>query len=397
MDLEQKEARIERDGERARKGAIAAMWMLFLVVAVIWLGKRSYEWDVLAYSGCVWEINGETVEAVHAKVYTALDTDAPPEVADALRSKNEYRQRLSEDPAAFASQLPFYRGRVLYIGPINALMHLGVSPIDGAFIISWLAGVALLIACGLWLQGRGGGARSIVLGNLLLLVALGFFFKAPTKATPDPLAAALLIWGAYLLLETRRVAIGLAFLALCLAVRSDSIVLTAPLVLWCTLGWSGGKRVSWNAFAAWGAASTLLLLACTTGRQTYGPWIVFQHTFVEYMAFPLRDAPPFDLGAWAKQSLFSLPKFRAFAPLLFTLAGVVTLIRGYRRGGWRDPSAGLAALALLATFAHFALFPALWPRLMFPYWALTALALGRGPSSADSGLHQDESGSVAST
>ncbi len=364
--------------ERARKGAAVLIWMLFLVVALIWCGKRSYEWDLLAYAACAIELSESDPAAVHAEVYQTLEAEAPERINAALLFKNAYRKKVSEDSGAFSAQLPFYRGRALYIAAIAALIALGSSPIGAVFQVSAAAGVSLLVALGLWLRKRGGSSAGLTIGNLLVLMALGFFIKAPAMATPDAMSAALLLWGAYLLLETRRLKLGLLVLGLSLAARADHIALVAPLVLWCASGWSGGKRVSGRQLMAAALLYIAVLSACTVGRETYSPWVVFHHTFFRLKTFPLAETPPLDLALWTQQVLRSLPKFASFRPLLFTLAGLAAIVMGYRRAGWRDPGLGLAAVALVGMAVHFTLFPALWPRLMFPYWVLAALALGRG-------------------
>ncbi|MCB9914543.1 MAG: hypothetical protein H6828_05270 [Planctomycetes bacterium] len=362
--------------ERAQRGAAVLLAALFLVVAVVWSGKRDYEWDLLAYSACALELGERDPGVVHREVYARLERDAPPAAAEALRAKNAYRARCAAEPAAFDAQLPFYRGRVLYVGAIAALVGLGASPIDACFRVSWLGGVLVLAALWRWLVRRGGGSLATLLGSALALAALGVWFKTPVKATPDALAAGVFLWGAYLLLESRRARVGAALCVLALAARADLVVLVVPLLVLATLPVGGARRLT-PAFAA-GAlvVAGFVVLGCTAGRGTYAPWVVVHHTFLGYKAFPAAETPPLDLAAWAALSLRSLPELAAAAPLTFLLAGLAALVAGLRRGGRRAAGGALALVALAATLAHFALFPAAWPRLLFPYWILSALALG---------------------
>lgn len=384
MDIEAQEERIARGAPAARRGAAAALALVFLVLGVVWLGKRDHEWDLLAYSACVLELSESDPALVHREVYALVDAEVPSAEAEALRSKNEYRARLTSDPEAFAAQLPFYRGRLVYIGALAAATAVVGSPIDAAFLVSWLSGVAVLLALWRWLTWRGSAGAAVVLGNLLVLTAVGFWFKTPIKATPDALMAAFLVWGALLVLETRRAMLGALLLALAVATRADAIVLAGSLLVVACLPLTSGPRLSRGALATGLVLSTVAFLASSLLRETYSPWVVFHHTFIEYKAFPAQETPAMDLAAWASRSLRSLPQFKAPAPLLFTLAGLAALVLGYRRGGWRDAGFALAAAALLATGVHFALVPTLWPRLMFPYWVLAALALGRGRYSMSS-------------
>lgn len=362
--------------ERRARGAALVLAALFLGVAAVWLVEREPEWDLLAYTACALELTEDDPVEVHRAVYALLEDDVPPAAAATLRGSNAYRARVAADPAAFAAQLPFYRGRVLYVGAIAALAELGLSPVDAAFAVSWLGGVLVLAALWCWIVRRESGALAVVAGDLLALAAIGVWFKTPLKATPDALAAGVLLWGTYLVLEAGRARVGVALLVLSLAARADLLVLVAPLLVLAALPLGGAPRLARPLAAGGLGAAALVVLGCTLGRGVHSPWVVLQHTFVATKAFPAAETPPLDLAAWAGLVARSLPELAQAAPLTFLLAGLAALVMGLRRGGRRDAGAALALVALAATLAHFALFPAASPRHLFPYWALSALALG---------------------
>ena len=201
------------------------------------------------------------------------------------------------------------------------------------------------------------------------------FLFPGAHATPDALAAALLLWGVFCWLELRRPALGLLLFTLSITSRTDSVVLCLPLAAWAASR-PASVRVPGRVLITFGGLALVALLGCTVATESYGPWIVFHHTFVEYAVFPETSTPELSLATWLGEVLRRLPEFSRSAPLVFTLAALWALAAGWRRGRWRDPGFGLAAIVLLATAAHFLLFPALWPRLMLPYWALSALSLG---------------------
>lgn len=369
---------IEAQEERTARLASAALALIFLALSVVWFGRRAHDWDLLAYSACVLEQSKSDPDLVHRRVYGLVEEKVPAGEAEILRSGNEYRARLAAEPEAFAAQLPFYRGRILYIGALSGLTKLAGNPVDAAFLLSWLGGVASLLALWRWLTLRGSGSAAAVIGNLLALVAIGFWFEVPTTATPDALTAGFLLWGALLVLETRRGWLGALLLSLAVATRADAIALAGPLLVVASLPLEGGRRLSRGAAALGLGLSAAAFMAGPLLRETHAPWVVFHHTFIEYKAFPALETPPLDVAAWASWSLRALPQFKAPAPLLFTLAGLAALVLGHRRGGRRDAGFALALAVLAGTGMHFALVPGLWPRLMFPYWVLAALALGRG-------------------
>ena len=375
MDLDEKLARIEAGEERARKGCVSVLWLLLLVIGGLSMGRRSYDWDLVAYGGCALELEGKAVEELHAEAFAALEEGAPAVVVEQLTTGSPYREAVASDAEAFAAQLPFYRGRVLYVGSLALLARLGLELVGAAYLVSTLSGLALLVLCGVWIARRSSDRFSTKTGNALLLAAVLAFLLPGAHATPDALAAALLLWGAFCLLELDRPRLGLLLFALSLAARVDSAVLCVPLAAWA-LGRPGGMRVSLRTASAFGALAFLIVLGCTFALGSHGPWVVFHHTFVEYAAFPEASTPDFDAAAWLWEVLRRLPEFSSSAPLVFLLAALWALVSGWRRSRASDLGFGLAAVVLAATAVHFVLFPALWPRLMLPYWALSALALG---------------------
>ncbi|MDF1798847.1 MAG: hypothetical protein P1V81_06700 [Planctomycetota bacterium] len=352
---------------------VFGIWLLFAGLAVAWLPLRSFNWDALAYLGCVEELRGASVEELHASAYAALDSHAEPRVAESLRAKNDYRLACSSDPAAFADQLPFYRGRVLYLGAVAALASLGVAPVQALFLVSWLGGVGLLVASGLWVRRLALGARhgrprrAVLAGVALLVLALGVAVDVPASGTPDALAAGLLVGGSYLLLEARRPRWGLLLLGLALATRADALVLVLPLTAWLYLRPRAARGpLSPGVLLVSSAGFVVVALSCTLGRGTFDLWTVVHHTFVAYQAHPAATTPALDLDRWWGLLLRANHWLR-WEAVVFALAGAWALARGQ----------GLALVALVGAGAHFVLFPALWPRLMLAYWVLLALAVAR--------------------
>lgn len=381
---------------------VLGLWLLLAGLAIAWLPMRSFNWDALAYLGCVEELRGAGAEELHASAYAALDAHAEPRVAESLRAKNEYRLACSSDPAVFADQLPFYRGRVLYLGAVAALVSLGMGPVAALFLVSWLGGVGLLVVIGLWVRrlARGahtvGARRAVFAGVALLLVALGVAVDVPASGTPDALAAGLLVGGCYLLLEAGRPRTGLLLLGLALATRADAVVLVLPLVAWLGLRpKAAGGQIPRGALAVAAVGFIVVVLGCTVGRGAYGLWTVVHHTFVAYQAHPGETTPDLDLGRlWSL--LMRANYWLRWEAVVFVLAGVWALVAGMRRGALLARGPGLAFVALVGAGGHFLMFPALWPRLMLAYWVLVAFAVARGhgeqaPSTEEQGAPSPKS------
>ena len=327
---------------------------------------------------CVLELSESDPAIVHREVYALVEEKVPADEAEALRSGSDYRARLTADPEAFEAQLPFYRGRLLYIGALAGLTSLAGDPVDAAFLLSWLGGVACLLALWRWSTLRGGGSASAVIGSLLALTAIGFWFEVPTTATPDA-DGRLPAGGALLVLETRRAGSGPS----CCPSRSrraDSIALAGPLlVMACLLGradaGSPAARRRWASRSRWRPSWPGRCSAIPTHRG-WSSTTPSSSTRPSPRSRRLRWTSPRG-PAW---SVRSLPQFKAPAPCsspwprsspsCSAIAAVVV-------GTPDSPSPSRSS----SVRAHFALVPVLWPRLMFPYWVLGALALGRGRHS----------------
>lgn len=383
-------ARQELSSSRGLGRRVAAL----LVVALGLLAWRAYltpvwEWDLLGYLGCVEELKGASPEEGHAAAYAALAGAAPEHAVAELRGEPRdpgadprgsvpYRRKLAEDPRAFDAQLPFYRGRVVYLGSLRAAQALGLSTVTAVRAISILSGLAFGVLLALWIARYLPGLAAL----LLALAGLGWsgVGEAMSLATPDALAAVLVFGGAYVLVATPRQALGIGLLVLGVATRADHVLLAGALLLWLRLAPGGeqgpSKRVLSNGALGIGLALLALTVGyCTAGRGTYGWWTVFHHTFVEYKAFPASETPPADIGFALSRVARSLPMFSALEPLLFSLLGVLALVVGWRQDRLRSRWGLLALTGLGAGLAHFALFPALWPRLMMPYWAVILVAV----------------------
>ncbi len=360
---------------------ILAYAFILVVLGTRALQAPQVDWDALGYAGVVETWSGGTDEEVHAAAYSTVEEAAGPERAAELRGEGldpedrgvAYRQRMAAEPEAFVAQLPFYRGRLVFLALLYAAGLLGASATTTALAISLLSGIAFGAVLILWTTRY----LSMLYACLAAMIAMKLTgaTEVMAMATPDMLAAALLLGGAYALVEARRAGLGLTLLALAVGTRADHVLLAGALLAWLRFLPEPPRRLTNGLFARGLGLLAVAVWAGTSLAGTYGWWTVFHHTFVEYMAFPGAETPAHDYGAAASRVLRSLPMFKAWQPLTFTLLAGAALVAGWRARGWRDVGAGLAAAATVAALAHFALFPALWPRMMLAYWALALVGL----------------------
>jgi len=369
----------------ARRVTLIFMLLLSAALTVNATLRPQWDWDMLAYAGCAEALRGDDTDEIHAAAYAALEAEAPPEVALRLRGESStqlagggpdvtaYRQQLSGDAQAFHAQLPFYRGRVVFIGLLSLASLLGIGVMHAAFAISLISGLVFAAILLRWTTRFL--PTPVAIPAMLLGVLLTGVPQVMSMGTPDMLAASLVLGGAYLLAESPRRALAIGLLLLAVATRVNHVNLVAALILWSALRLpSTGRR----ALRAVGGPFILLFvtaLTCTKWMDTYGLWTVFHHTFVEYSAFPALETPAIDVAFMRERVLGSLPMFKAWQPLVFTLCGLAAILIGARSRSWTSSPARLAAFVLIAIAVNFAIFPALWPRLMIAPWTLLWVAL----------------------
>jgi len=376
---------VERPVNRTRS---TPRWFAPVVIVLLSLlagyahRERALDWDLLAYVGCAEELRGGSPEDVYAAAYGSLDGFASVEDAARLRGGPDsgldvrvqrYRQGVADDPAAFSAQLPFYRGRVLFVSTLALAAALGANAMNTASLIALLSGLALALVLVRWTTLHLAPAAAVIVATGVILLA-----DAPrvmATGTPDMLASALLVGAAYLLVETQRRTLGCLLLVFAVATRADHALLAAALLAWLAIATPTDRRPSSRWFVLAIASLVVITWFCTAGRGSYGWWTVFHHSFARYELFPPASTPPRDIGFATAHTLRSMPMFLALRPLVFTLCGLLAVALGWRARRWKSDAARLAAFTLAAVAAHFALFPALWPRLMLPYWTLCLIGL----------------------
>ncbi len=371
---------------RRPTGPLAAAYWLVLAGALFaaWSAPR-VDWDLLAYVAAAEDPRAEEPAALLELARSELETLARPEHARRLQGfedpsrpddapadrSSDYQRRVAADPAAFAAQLGFYRGRLLYLGMIRAVHALGPGLARSVLLVSLLGGLLFGVVLFVWLASHLPGPYAPLVGAVALLLTGAGQVMAMT--TPDMAAAALVLTGAWLLVERRRPAAGLAVLVIALLVRDDHAPLVAALVLASRVPASGLPQLGTRAAIAGLASVVAAVLACRLLGEVHPWWATWRHTFVEYMAFPLEEAGPADPGFALGHALRSVPKLVQGRPaivLLLAAAAVALARRGPREA---RAGGGLALAAAAAWLVHFAAFPADWERLLLPYAALVVV------------------------
>lgn len=261
-------------------------------VAAVWSARSpDLNWDGIAYVALALERSGVEPADAHALAYGQLREIAPDERYRDLTEASAYRARMAADPAAFGATLGFYRMRQGYVGLLSgAHAFLGGNPFWASVAIGVVAHLLLAWALWGWMEEWVGDTwwRLLALPLLLQPAVLGGI----PLTTPDFLAAALLVVGAYQLLIRRALGEGGAFLLLAVLCRPDVMILACPLVLVPALAQvlAGGLDAKLLRDHGWGIGLCLALALLGGGVIVVSgahPWsAVFRHTFLLHEELP---------------------------------------------------------------------------------------------------------------
>jgi hypothetical protein len=348
---------------------------IFLLASWRVSSQRIWNWDLIGYIGCANETRGMSAEENHRATFAEIERVAPPEAFAELKGgevrpgdQRGYRQAIYESPVAFEAQLSFYRGRWVYIRLFDLLRRSSAGAVESAYGLSWAAAAGIVLLLMTWL------ARSMPLFPAAVLAWAGMEladgFESAAYASPDSLATLLALAGAFALTEARNKWVAAALLCCALGTRIDHVTFVLPLLFWATFrGFGKARELSIPALGVLLGLIAALLYGCTVALDTYGWWTVHWHTFHQFMPFPEEQTPPRDLVEGFLFTVRSFPKLASQQGLFFCLVPLAGLWLARRRG-ISGSSFGLCVVALVGLFAHFALLPELWPRLMGPYWLI---------------------------
>ncbi|MES2662814.1 MAG: hypothetical protein V4629_05895, partial [Pseudomonadota bacterium] len=239
---------------------------LFLMAVLCFHGviNPPVGWDIIAYVGSAHSLLLNDKAEVHRRAYQDVKAALNPELYNSLitdystkERPSNYRSTLAINSEAFHQQLPYYKVRPLYIGAIALIIQLGFNPAIFIFCISYLSALTIGILLFEWLKKITTPGIALILS--IFTMGISTIPQFSGVATPDTLAAALLVsWAYQLWFNTARWGWVLTAFALLLT-RSDTLVYVLP-SLWITL-WCRNNLNVRQTFTIFPIALTLGLLA----------------------------------------------------------------------------------------------------------------------------------------
>ncbi|MCU4181341.1 hypothetical protein [Bosea sp. BH3] len=358
--------------------------LLSLLLAALTFGaafiRPETNWDALTYSALAKEFRGEEG---HLTAYREMKERVAPEIYAAFTA-GPYREKMEQDGAYFAANLPFYASKPAYIAAIGLIGGIAGSDFWAMSFVSGLS-TALAIIISFF------AARMLLPADKLLIVPIawvvGLGLKIATLFTPDAMAICLQML--FLLVWLKRkdgpvqmallVAVAMAWVA----TRANALLFIVILCFVETV-LDRFARATLIRTAALVAGALAVYLAVVKATGNHGQLVLFNFVFVDKpdgLAFPNSAFLPVDYLRAIVFGLFEAvtgyPEFILCALALCWL--VLQLGQPLLRG--EEPADHetlvLAAAMLLALGAHFALYPAAWERFFVGYYVTTILLLAR--------------------
>lgn len=346
------------------------IYSVLVTLISFWLGNsvipnKAFNWDVIGYVGSALSLRivdaKELQKATYKEIRSATTQD---QYEDMVNVSDIYRHAVATDPISFSQQLPFYSGRILYTGAIFLSTVMGVNGALASKLISIISVLLIGILVFHWLQIRLSGILCLTV--MTLLVTILEMPMIARLATPDSLSALVILLVAYLGLEKRKYWTAIAMVIGSLLVRSDNLIAATIFIMYFHFGRSLPLKQTVSALAMVGFA----YLCVTVTSHHYGLQAVLHQTF---LGGSIRPAEVMNIFGWDDyfrilNSNWSSPDMRLAE--FFVLIGLAVFFSRPRfdNAMW---------IPLIVIPLHYLVFPALWPRLFFPFYILVFVIMIR--------------------
>lgn len=284
---------------------------------IFFYSKPHFNWDTLAYIGCVLELNGDNLEELHNKTYQSLELISERQKLF-LTTSSKYKTEMAKSTEGFVQQLPFYRVKPLYVLACYLSYKLGMPLIESMLIPSILSFFFTGIILYYWLKRY---LNILVAWSITLL-----FMFSPSVillsriTTPDGMSTCILFLGIYLLLEKQNFWLFSILSFFAILTRPDNIIFITLITLVAIIS-QPIKNFNIKHYLPFVIA---LGAYCYIKFFINGyPWYtLYHHTFVEKIAYPLKFKSNFSFGIYIqelKNGILSLQYSFTYLPVFLLL------------------------------------------------------------------------------
>jgi hypothetical protein len=337
------------------------------IIAIIALGFPLANWDMIPYTALAQAAPGQDMLSIHGAAYETVKQAVSPGDFLQLTEDRNYRIAQYASSESFATMLPMYEVKWLYIEAVRAVSG-AVGVIQAERVINSSAIIALGLMISFWLNAN----RALVFAPVVIAgLAMCDIGTVARITTPDMMAGALVI-GAVLALQRKMLLIATLAMMAAVATRPDHILLAGCLGVALILANRDWKSAALIVLPSLGA------FAFVSNVDGYpGWWAHVYLTQIEYVPTLEGFRPEFSLATYMVAIVKAAS--RAIAeegwPVLLLMlvlgtAWVTTKIETVSR---RDVA--LVVALLVAVVAKFMIFPINEARFHFAYLVPALLLL----------------------
>lgn len=286
---------------------IKTLFWVLLILGIIYAGlKPKYNWDMIAYMGCVVKNNTSDPEAIHKKTYETLRQEMGDERADWLSSCSNYRETMESDYKAFSENLPFYTMRVVYIALVSFFFKLGI-PLSFATVLPSLISVFLIVLLIYRVLSKEFHNTFVASVISIIILFLPQTIYLARLSTPDALSTLLLLLITVMYIYNSNWFLIFLLMSLSIMTRTDNII-WCGLLLFFEMFFSSNKKNKWLVIV-FGVCLILIYLALDVTHDNGGWEILFYHSFIQKQNLPLSLTPALTFKDYAITMFMQTPDY----------------------------------------------------------------------------------------
>jgi len=340
-----------------KKKIIFIIYLLLIsVITVFSVTKADYNWDVLAYAGCVFSFESTNADTVHKSAYELFKNTVDEKTYLLQTAGNKYRETLSECTDCFYQTLPFYKIKLLYIILIYGLYKSGINLFFSLAVISGLFYFLTSLVIYLWLWKIIRDEFYSFLPAVFLSVS-PYLINASSNPTPDLLAGFFIFLAVFILLERNNFYLFALLMVLSLFVRPDNIFLFAILigVLITNNQYSKHRKLMYLSISL--GALIVVITNIWSGNYSYST--LFYHSFVEKLTKPAEFNSIINPSIYIKGLLNWVFFFKySMAALQFVILSIAIYIKIHSDDEIKNDLEFLVLIAMgLSIIIHYILYP----------------------------------------
>lgn len=337
------------------------------LIAIIALGFPIANWDMIPYTALAQAVPGQDIASIHSSAYDSVKLAVSPGEFLQLTEDRRYRIAQYASSDAFATMLPMYEVKWLYIETVRALSG-AVGAIQGERLVNSIAMVCFGLMISFWLNAN----RALVFAPVVIAgLALCDIGTVARITTPDMMAGALVL-GAVLLLQRGQALTASLLLALAVATRPDHVLLAgcfATALMLASRDWRSAAILLVPSLAAFAFVSNV---------DNYpGWWTHVYLTQIEYVPTLEGFHPEFSLATYIMAIVKAASRAVAEEgwPVLLLMLGLAAawVMMKIENVSRRDMAITIALL--VAVVGKFLIFPINEGRFHFAYLVPALLLL----------------------